>query len=280
MVMKRLLLMMMALVLSIPIWAGEKTVTISRNEGIYDDGNGVYYCSKGGITMTFSSGLNNVNYLVEHQQMVFDIFSTNYIIKKIVFHCLDNTTSDDIDSFYWGPSTIHEFSGANYTPTGTYTYSGFTGTWIGGTTPSKYVKFETMARPVRFGSVEITYEKEFGDIYDLVTSDDEIKDGQTYVLVSQYTSRALGKEDYYGSDNLTTFTSTPVELLNENRKVKVTDEVQLMKLEASGNATRPCRPGAKALTAAKVMKSNRRSISISGKKNSVMIMSFSSVLIT
>ena len=29
----------MALVLSIPIWAGEKTVTISRNEGIYVDGN-------------------------------------------------------------------------------------------------------------------------------------------------------------------------------------------------------------------------------------------------
>ena len=28
--------MMLALVLSIPIWAGEKTIVINRNEGIYD----------------------------------------------------------------------------------------------------------------------------------------------------------------------------------------------------------------------------------------------------
>lgn len=237
--MKRLLLFLMLLALAIPLWAGEKTVTISRNEGTYDDGTGVYYCTKGGITMTFSSGLNNVNYLVEHQQTVFDIFSTNYTIKKIVFHCLDNTTSDQIDSFYWGPSTISEFDGANYTPTGTYSYSGYDGTWVGGSTPSKYVKFQTMARPVRFGSVEITVDKELGDIYDLVTSNDEIEAGQTYVLVSQRSSRALGREEYHGSDAFTTFSSTPVTLLNGNQKVKVTDEVQLIKLESSGDGTRP-----------------------------------------
>ena len=38
--MKRLLLFLMALVLSIPIWAGEKTIVINRNEGIYEDGTG------------------------------------------------------------------------------------------------------------------------------------------------------------------------------------------------------------------------------------------------
>ena len=87
--MKRLLIYLMLLAFALPnAIAGEKTVTISRNEGIYDDGTGVYYCTKGGITMTFSSGLNNVNYLVEHQQVVFDIFSTNYVIKKIKFNCL------------------------------------------------------------------------------------------------------------------------------------------------------------------------------------------------
>ena len=105
--MKKLLLILLTLAFALPVaLAGEKTVTISRNEGIYDDGTGVYYCSKGGITMTFSSGLNNANYLVEHQQVVFDIFSTNYVIKKIKFNCLDNTTDDNLDCFYWGPSTI------------------------------------------------------------------------------------------------------------------------------------------------------------------------------
>ena len=238
--MRRLLTFFMLLAMAIPLWAGEKTVTISRNEGIYEDANGVYYCTKGGITMTFSSGLNNVNYLVEHQQIVFDIFSTNYVIKKIKFNCLDNTTNDNLDCFYWGPSTIHECTRNPYVPTGSYSYSGYIGTWVGGSTPSKYVKFETEGKPVRFGSVEITYEKEFGDIYEKVTTNSELQDGQTYVLVSQYASKALGKEDYYSStENLTTFTSTPVTLLDNNNKVKVTDEVQLIKLQQSGNSSRP-----------------------------------------
>ena len=237
---KKLLMFFMIFALAVPLWAGEKTVTISRNEGLYEVSSGVYYCTKGGITMTFSSGLNNVNYLVEHQQIVFDIFSTNYVIKKIKFNCLDNTTDDNLDCFYWGPSTISEFTGAPYTATGTYTYSGFIGTWVGGSTPSKYVKFVTEAKPVRFGSVEITYDKEFGDIYEKVTDNSEIENGQTYALVSQNASKALGKEDYYSStENLTTFTSTPVTLLDNNNRVKVTDEVQLIKLESSGNSSRP-----------------------------------------
>ena len=237
--------MMLAFVLPAAM-AGEKTIVINRNEGIYEDGTGVYYCTKGGITMTFSSGLNNVNYLVEHQQVVFDIFSTNYVIKKIKFNCLDNTTDDNLDCFYWGPSTISELGAvATYVPTGTYTYSGYVGTWVGGSTPSKYVKFVTEGKPVRFGSVEITIDKEFGDIYDLVTQSSEIAAGQTYALVSKSDSRALGKEEYHGSDAYTTFSSTPVTLLNFDEtlnnymKVKVTDEVALMKLQSSGNSDRP-----------------------------------------
>lgn len=245
--MKKLLLFLMMLAFVLPAaMAGEKTIVINRNEGIYEDGTGVYYCTKGGITMTFSSGLNNVNYLVEHQQVVFDIFSTNYVIKKIKFNCLDNTTDDNLDCFYWGPSTISELGAvATYVPTGTYTWSGYIGTWVGGSTPSKYVKFVTEGKPVRFGSVEITIDKEFGDIYDLVTLNSEIEAGQTYALVSKYDSRALGKEEYHGSDAYTTFSSTPVTLLNFDQaqnnymKVKVTDEVALMKLESSGNSNRP-----------------------------------------
>ena len=69
--------------------------------------------------------------------MIFDIFSTNYTIKKIVFHCLDNTTDDNLDCFYWGPSTISLYSGG-----GSYSYDGYTGTWDGGAAGSKYIRIQ------------------------------------------------------------------------------------------------------------------------------------------
>ena len=255
--MKKLLLFLMMLAFALPpAIAGEKTVTISRNEGIYKDSQGVYYCSKDGITMTFSSGMNNINYLVEHQQVIFYIRSDNYVIKKIKFNCLDNTTNSNLDCFYWGPSTMHELEAvATYVPTGTYTSRGYIGTWVAGSTDSKDVKFRTEGKPVRFGSVEITYDKEFGDIYELVTQNSEISAGQTYALVSNYDSRALGQEEYHTDhyngnsvlDSWTTFSSTPVALLDHYqsedidvyRKVKVTDEVQLIKLQSSNYSSRP-----------------------------------------
>lgn len=239
--MKKLLLFLMMLAFALPpAIAGEKTIVINRNEGIYDDGTGVYYCTRDGITMTFSDGLDNINYLVERSNKIFEINSTNFVIKKITFKCLDNTTADNLDCFYWGPSTMDECTKSPYVPTGTYTSSGYIGTWVGGSTPSKSVKFETQGKPIRFGSVEITIDKEFGDIYEKVTDNSQLKADSTYVLVSQYASKALGKEDYYSTtENLMCFTSTPVTLLDNNNKVKVTDEVQLMKLVSSGNSSRP-----------------------------------------
>ena len=239
--MKKLLLFLMMLAFVLPAaMAGEKTIVINRNEGIYDDGTGVYYCTRDGITMTFSDGLDNINYLVERSNKIFEINSTNFVIKKITFKCLDNTTADNLDCFYWGPSTMDECTKSPYVPTGTYTSSGYIGTWVGGSTPSKSVKFETQGKPIRFGSVEITIDKEFGDIYEKVTDNSQLKADSTYVLVSQYASKALGKEDYYSTtENLMCFTSTPVTLLDNNNKVKVTDEVQLMKLVSSGNSSRP-----------------------------------------
>ena len=129
--MKRLLLMMMALVLSIPIWAGEHTVTINRGEGLYQDGTGVYYCVKDGIMMTFSDGLDNENYLVERRAKTFEVRSYNYIIKKIVFHCVDNVLEGD-PNFYWGPTTISLVSNFTYPgQLGTYyvTNNGYVGVW-------------------------------------------------------------------------------------------------------------------------------------------------------
>ena len=232
--------MMLAFVLPAAM-AGEKTIVINRNEGIYDDGTGVYYCTRDGITMTFSDGLDNINYLVERSNKIFEINSTNFVIKKITFKCLDNTTADNLDCFYWGPSTMDECTKSPYVPTGSYTSSGYIGTWVGGSTPSKSVKFETQGKPIRFGSVEITIDKEYGDIYDLVTLNSQIEAGQTYALVSQRSSRALGKEEYHDGDSFTTFSSTPVTLLENNSKVKVTDEVSLIKLEraVSTTTTRP-----------------------------------------
>lgn len=240
--------MMLAFALPAAI-AGEKTIVINRNEGIYEDGTGVYYCSKGGITMTFSSGLNNVNYLVEHQQVVFDIFSTNYVIKKIKFNCLDNTTNDNLDCFYWGPSTIHELGAvATYTPTGTYTYSGYIGTWVGGSTPSKYIKFVTEGKPVRFGSIEITIDKDLGDIFDLVTSMNQIEVGQKYVIVSQRASKAMSTHtvDGLSENNIpkTTMGSTSVSFVDDTKqKVIVNEDVMILSLESNpssvSNTMRP-----------------------------------------
>lgn len=232
-----------------PAIAGEKTIVINRNEGIYEDGTGVYYCSKGGITMTFSSGLNNVNYLVEHQQVVFDIFSTNYVIKKIKFNCLDNTTDDNLDCFYWGPSTISELGAvATYVPTGTYTWSGYIGTWVGGSTPSKYIKFVTEGKPVRFGSVEITIDKDLGDIFDLVTSMNQIEVGQKYVIVSQRASKAMSTHtvDGLSENNIpkTTMGSTSVSFVDDTKqKVIVNEDVMILGLESNpssvSNTMRP-----------------------------------------
>jgi len=107
--MKRLLLFFTLLAMTIPLWAGLQTVTINRNDGQFEEANGVYYCYKSGLMMTFTSGLNNPNYLVEHQQVYFEVRSVNpeYIIKKIVFHCVDNTTSDNLDCFYWSEFSWH-----------------------------------------------------------------------------------------------------------------------------------------------------------------------------
>ena len=126
----------MLLAMAIPLMAGEQTVVINRNEGQFEESNGVYYCYKSGLMMTFTSGMNNPNYLVEHQQVYFEVMSVNtsYIIKKIVFHCVDNTLSNNLDCFYWGPTTISIVQNFyNQSAPGTYTASGYTGTWRGET---------------------------------------------------------------------------------------------------------------------------------------------------
>jgi len=105
--------------------------------------------------------------------------------------------------------------------------------------------FENEGKPVRFASIDITVEQEVGDMYELVTSQSEIKTDSTYILVGrQYsystTGRALSvNETSETPSGNPTRTSTPVELLENGYRVKATGEVQLIKLEATGNSTRP-----------------------------------------
>ena len=241
--MKKLLLFLMMLAMAVPLWAGLQTVTIHRNEGQFSESNGVYYCYKSGLMMTFTSGMNNPNYLVEHQQVYFEVRSVNpeYIIKKIVFHCVDNTTSDNLDCFYWGPSTIHIVQNWTYpSQPGTYTYSGYTGTWRGTTNK---IQFTTEAKPVRFGSVDITFEKETGDIFDLVTADSLLQAGHKYAIVNQYYPTNSEDEGYAMStlmnDSYSTIGRTKVSFVpNTNKhKVIINDETRIITLQTGTNVS-------------------------------------------
>ena len=240
---RKLLLFVMALAFALPIWASEYTVTINRNEGLYDTGSGVYYCVKDGIMMTFSGGLDNENYLVESQQKHFEINSYNYIIKRIVFHCVDSTTSDNLDSFYWGPKTISIVQNFyNQSDPGSLSTTDYTCTWTG---ESNHMQFTTMARPVRFGSVEIVYDKLDGDIFDLVTNINQIQEGKTYIAVSQQYNKVMKVKK---NDDVTIPATDIVEWMGpegqEKTRVKVDGNALLFKMENVRDSLDGTRKGA------------------------------------
>ena len=251
--MKKLFTFLTLLTLAITTaWAGEKTITISRNDGEYDEAMKAYNITKGGVQLTMTGGLNNSNYLLMQTNNTITFLSANYTIKKIVFHCLDNATNTNLDVRYWGPSTMHikpTFkNGQSYT-WGTFSYSGYIGTWTARSgynelAPGDNLIFECEGKPVRFASIDIIIEKENGDIYDLVTRTDQLKAGEKYVLVSQYASKALSttltQGPSMGNYTTDTYASTAVTFpVADKSKVKTTDEVQLITLENSGYTDRP-----------------------------------------
>ena len=230
--------MLMMLVLSIPIWASEHTVTISRGEVLNDtevDGMRAYYCIKDGVMMTFTGGLDNDNYLVESNNKRFEVRSANYVIKRIVFHCMDNTLEGNYDSFYWGPTTISAVT--NFTYPGqlgnyTVTNNGYDGVWTGTTNA---IQFLTKGHPVRFGSVEIVYDKLDGDIFELVTNNSQIVDGQTYIIASQYHNKVMA---FKKTDDASYPVTDVVEWMNDSKtKVKVNGNACLFKMENVQDST-------------------------------------------
>lgn len=128
--MRKILTLIMLLALAIPTWAGEKTITISRNDGEFSSSNGVYTATKGGVTMDISGGMNNPNFLLLKHEKEISFRSANFAIKEIIFHCLDDFEEGDLDVFYWGPTTMNVITiknGSNSTTPGKYTASGYDG---------------------------------------------------------------------------------------------------------------------------------------------------------
>ena len=259
--MRKILTILMLLALAIPMWAGEKTITISRNDVDWESANTVYNISKGGVQLKMSGGMNNPNFLLMKQNSTISVTSYNFNIKRIVFHCLDNYTNDNLEPFYWGPTTLHiQYNQTHAETAGTLTYnyggSSYDALWVStkSSSPGNYpnglpanyeLMFQNEGKPVRFASIDVVVEQEVGDIYELVTSQSEIQAGQTYILVGRQnqtttTGRALSvKESSNTPSSTATRISTPVDLLENGYRVKTTGEVQLIKLEATGNDNRP-----------------------------------------
>lgn len=250
----------MLLTLAVPMWAGEKTITISRNDVDWESAHTVYNITKGGVQLVMSGGMNNPNFLLMKQQTTMTIKSLNYNIKKIVFHCLDNTNVGAGDeTFYNGPqtmdvaenTTLHTIPGRYTSPYNGNTYDGywtstFSGTISGHTSyadgfPAGYeLMFTNGPRPIRFASIDIVLEQDKGDIYELVTKNSQIKTNVDYMLVgradaSTSIGRAMSTTYVSGSSNSGNdgIRSTEVELIDNGFRVRANDEVQFIHLSQS-----------------------------------------------
>ena len=231
--MKKFFTLIMLLAMAVPTFASEKTVTISRNEGEYSEASTVYYAVKDGIILTMTGGMNNINYLLANPNTNFTVLSYNYTITKIVFHCLDDAVEGDLDAGYWGPSTITLFANhTNPNNPGTYTSSGFIGTWEG---MSSSLNFAVKGKGVRFGSIEITYDKPEGDIYELVTQRSQIVEGKSYVVVSQYNDKVMRFKE---ATDATPQAEPIVEWMNEEKtRVKVDGDAMIIRMMGVQDST-------------------------------------------
>ena len=255
----------MLLALALPqALAGEKTITISRNDVDWESANTVYNVTKGGVELVMSGGMNNPNFLLMKQHTTITVKSHNFNIKRIVFHCLDNYTNTNLDPFYWGPTTLHiQYSQTHAETAGTLTYnyggSSYDALWVStkSSSPGNYpnglpagyeLMFENEGKPVRFASIDFVIEQEVGDIYELVTSQSEVQASTssnkvTYMLVGR--ANANTTQGYALSVNTTGSTanddikSTPVTLLDNGLRVKANEETQFITLESTGNSSYP-----------------------------------------
>ena len=249
--MRKFLTLLMLFSFAITAWAGEQTILITSN-----DASGVYYTSKGGVKMEMSGGMNNEGFMVQRHYDQINFRSFNFKIKKIVFRCLDNSVEGDNDSFYWGPTTMYiapntsvgnVVAGTLTTPYNNSTYMAkweSSPTYPDGLPIGQQLTIKCQGHPVRFAYIEITIDKEDGDMYELVTKSDQIVTGdKTYMLVhrlnsSNMTGDALSsnQEDESTSGH---FLSTPVDLYNNGFLAKATGDVMFLRFSKSNNTSYP-----------------------------------------
>ncbi len=268
--MRKILTLIMLLALAIPTWAGEQTITISRNDGEFSSSNGVYTATKGGVTMDISGGMNNPNFLLLKHEKEISFRSANFAIKEIIFHCLDDFEEGNLDVFYWGPTTMNVITiknGSNSTTPGKYTASGYDGHWVSsfngsfsstfdgetrehtsyanGYPAGNTLTFKSMGKPIRFSSIDIIIEKEEGDIYELVTKNSQVTQNVNYLLVGRadattLTGRALSVNNSDSQNPATgNIKSTPVGLLDNGFRVKANGDVQFIHLGTTGDSNYP-----------------------------------------
>ncbi len=233
--MKKLFTLLTLLTLAITTaWAGEKTVVFKPGEQM-----GASYVIEDGIKIQMY-GMNNPSYYEQAPGGTggansFTVVTYNHLIKSIEFTCIGSGTNE------YGPGLITSFTNQTYSTgnnVGTYTYSGHEGKWSNGLTQS-ITFYVATGRIVRFGEIKVTYYKENGDIYDLVTDNSELVNGGKYVLVSKYYSKAmssLGTLNENGDVTAYDKQAEDVEWLNsEQTKVRVNDNTQVITLQNVGS---------------------------------------------
>lgn len=212
------------------MWAGEKTVVFAPGVDM-----GASYVVKDGIKIQMY-GMNNSSYYEQAPggtggANTFTVVTYNHLIKSIEFTCIGSDTED------YGPGLITSFTNQTYptgTNVGTYTYSGHEGKWSDGLTQSIHFIVET-GRIVRFGEIKVTYYKDNGDIYDLVTTHDELIEDGKYVIVSKYYDKAMSSIGSLENGEITAYDKQAVDVvewLNDDKtKVKVDDNAQVITLK-------------------------------------------------
>ena len=251
--MRKILTILMLLALTVPAWAGEQTILITSN-----DASGVYYTSKGGVKMEMSGGMNNEGFMVQRHYDQINFRSYNFKIKKIVFRCLDNSVEGDNNSFYWGPTTMYiaantsvnnVVAGTLTTPYNNSTYMAkweSSPTYPDGLPIGQQLTIKCQGHPVRFAYIEITIDKEDGDMYELVTRSDQIVAGdKTYMLVhrrqsgdTQGDALSSNQENESTSGN---FESTKVDLFNNGFLARATGDVMFLRFSTGGSSNYPYR---------------------------------------
>lgn len=241
--MKKLLTLLTLLTLAITTaWAGEKTVVFKPGEQM-----GASYVIEDGIKIQMY-GMNNPNYYEQAPggtggANTFTVVTYNHLIKSIEFTCVGSGTND------YGPGLITSFTNQTYRTgnnVGTYTYSGHDGKWSNGLTQSITFNVET-GRIVRFGEIKVTYFKDNGDIYDLVTDNSQLVSGGKYVLVSKYYNKAMSSVGTLYDGEVTAYDkqAEDVEWLNTDKsKVKVNDYTQVITLQRVESQTGSVVPAA------------------------------------